>query len=1230
MRRLIMIKSARFVSFVLPIFVLSCLTSFLAPPVHAFSADVTSQASFDDLDNSFNGGNGIITPNDEGTSQLAWVEGPILASYMSMFKQYGDQKYLDKFIAQADQVLDLRDTVRNKSDYRGLTEPTWPAATRFTAGATTLLDANGVPTLEVRSALLFDASENELKISSGTTPNTFKLEAYTRANSVAAGGLHTVALNSTGRAWNAGNNYYGQLAFGTENRSLPFPADGVIDYYNVLDVAQAVSAGEFHSLALKTNGSVLSWGYNAYGQLGDGSTTNRSSAVKVSGLENVKQIASGYYHNLALKSDGTVWSWGYNNSGQLGDNSLTNRTVPVQVGSLSDIVAIAAGGYHSLALKSDGTVWAWGSNQFGQVGDGTTTNRLTPVQVSTLSNVSGLSGGLGHSLAVKNDGTVWSWGLNANGQLGNGTTGSSAAPVQVSSLSGVVQVAAGGYHSLAMKSDKSVWSWGANDQGQLGDGTTTQRLTGVQVSGLTANSIAAGKEHNIAITYDHRAAAWGKNDFGQLGNNSTTNAKLPVTFTNMERADTFNNLSMDPNSPNYVVKRVREGAHCTFDGMTNGISVKDLNSSSPIASRNPVYGQKSFVPLRMSFPVHTGLITYPMATFARVVYDTPALNGNPTYKAAADRFFQAAWDAASAHDHQWVENAINEGWYIYPKGAPMFVDGSENQFNHYLSLGKTYVELSQISGPHQAEALNKATRMANRYKNDFTYDDVKDAYIWTYYPKQSTTYTGWDERTSTTINHEYSACWPANEDMNKIPYAGIEVDFAVAAYDNGIVFNEKDMKRLANTFTRNVLTYESGQPKLYFAVDGSEGISPPTQELFATQWLKTAPWDNKIFHMYRKLFASSTSSVSLAHLAHFNEYARIAATKGVVQTWGSNAYGELGDGTTTSRSLTSALSIEGAAQVSSGEYHTLALNANGTVSAWGFNAYGQLGDGTTVNRSESVLVNALSDVISVKAGHYHSLALKSDGTVWSWGNNNSGQLGNGTLVNQSAPVQVTGLNNIVAIAAGGFHSFALKSDGTVWAWGSNTAGQLGDNSTVNRTSPIQVTGISNVEAIDASVGHSIALKKDGTVWTWGYNNHGQLGNGSTTNRSVPTQVSGLNKVTGIAAGGYHSIALKTDGTVYAWGANDKGQLGDGTNTERSVPALVSGLSDVKTLGAGLYHSAAVTYNGGSVWAWGDNSFGQLGDGTTTDRNAPVQTVGVSGIMHIEGGAYSTTALQFSR
>lgn len=193
------------------------------------------------------------------------------------------------------------------------------------------------------------------------------------------------------------------------------------------------------------------------------------------------QVAAGDYHSLALKSDGTVWAWGYNVCGQLGDGTTTSKTTPVQVFGLTGITAIAGGGYHSLALKSDGTVWAWGDNGYGQLGDGTITQRIAPVQVYGLTGITTIAAGNCHSLALKSNGTVWAWGWNGYGQLGDGTTTDKITPVQVSCLTGITTIAAGGISSLALKSDGTVWAWGDNYFGQLGDGTRTDRKIPVTV-----------------------------------------------------------------------------------------------------------------------------------------------------------------------------------------------------------------------------------------------------------------------------------------------------------------------------------------------------------------------------------------------------------------------------------------------------------------------------------------------------------------------------------------------------------------------------------------------------------------------------------------------------------------------------------------------------------------------------------------------------------------------------
>ena len=275
----------------------------------------------------------------------------------------------------------------------------------------------------------------------------------------------------------------------------------------------------------------------------------------------------------------------------------------------------------------------------------------------------------------------------------------------------------------------------------------------------------------------------------------------------------------------------------------------------------------------------------------------------------------------------------------------------------------------------------------------------------------------------------------------------------------------------------------------------------------------------------------------------------------------------------------------------------------------------------TINGDKSVTAVFTRQLAMVAAGYYHTLALKSDGTVWAWGDNEYGQLGDGTTTERSAPVHVQLLSGITGIAGGGRHTVALKNDGTVWAWGYNGSGQLGDGSNTDSSTPIPVLSLSGIAAIAAGDSHTVALKNDGTVWAWGYNGSGQLGDGSNTDSSTPVQVKDpfdpglfLAGVTAIAARGDHTVALMDDVTVWAWGANWSGQLGDGTNSDSSIPVQALSLTGVTAIAAGYAHTVALE-NDGSVWAWGANSGGRLGDGTYTDSSTPVQVKDLSDPHH---------------
>jgi alpha-tubulin suppressor-like RCC1 family protein len=272
----------------------------------------------------------------------------------------------------------------------------------------------------------------------------------------------------------------------------------------------AIAAGHKFSLALLRNGTVMAWGLNQYGQLGDGSTANSDVPVAVSGLKGVVAISAGYFHSLALLGNGTVMAWGNGDYGELDDGSFTNSDVPVAMSSVSGVGAVSAGGIHSLILLRNGTVMACGGNEYGQLGDGTVQRRDVPVAVQGLGAATAISAGMFHSLALLGNGTVMAWGFDHSGQLGDGTTNPrpNKTPVAVSGLSGVRAISAGvgsatasrtNGHSLALLSNGTVMAWGGNEDGQLGNGSTVNSDVPVAVSGLSGvKGISAGGFQSLA------------------------------------------------------------------------------------------------------------------------------------------------------------------------------------------------------------------------------------------------------------------------------------------------------------------------------------------------------------------------------------------------------------------------------------------------------------------------------------------------------------------------------------------------------------------------------------------------------------------------------------------------------------------------------------------------------------------------------------------------------------
>lgn len=356
---------------------------------------------------------------------------------------------------------------------------------------------------------------------------------------------------------------------------------------------------------------------------------------------------------------------------------------------------------------------------------------------------------------------------------------------------------------------------------------------------------------------------------------------------------------------------------------------------------------------------------------------------------------------------------------------------------------------------------------------------------------------------------------------------------------------------------------------------------------------------------------------------------------GTVWNWGTGSNGQLGDGNsgggvavTTPIQVTG---LENVTAVADGNGFALALKADGTVWGWGYNELGQLGDGTTTReRSRPVQTVGLTGVTAIATRSFFSMALKADGSVWTWGY--GGGIGSSTSVIRTTPVQLTGIANVTKLAVGGGHALMLKSDKTVWAVGGNSRGQLGDGTTTDQPFPVPVNGLTNVAAIAAGGDEfSMALKEDGTVWAWGINFNGQLGpGGGSTNfdpHPNPLQVTGLPAgMANIAAGQDFCLGLAGDGTVWGWGNDGNFQTGQGTGVGNNpTPKQIPNFNGVAALSGGQNHSVALKLDG-SVWTWGGNSEGQLGDGTTRMHSKPTQ---VSGLQTVSAPSLNPPTLGIS-
>jgi alpha-tubulin suppressor-like RCC1 family protein len=1041
---------------------------------------------------------------------------------------------------------------------------------------------------------------------------------------VAAGAQHSVVVKDDGTVWTWGANSNGQLGDGTTaGRRIPGQIAG-------LSGVTAVAAGAYHTLALSSDGHVRTWGANADGQLGDGSTTQRNSPVLLS-LTSIVAIAAGEYHSVALAGDGTVWIWGRNSTGQLGDGTLTKGTKPRAVPAIS-ASAIAAGAIHTAVVRTDGTVWAWGANGNGQLGDGSMTARLVPTQMMGVTGAALIAAGAYHTLVIRTDGSVWATGWNGCGPLGDGTTTQRTSPVAVS-VGIAATIAAGQYHSAARLADGTVWTWGCNASGQVGDGTTTNRLAPFEVAGLIASELTLGQSHTVARTADGVVLGWGANEGGQLGDGTTATRLTPISIS----AASYQWKVATPvfNLPGGTYTTTRT---VTLSTLTSGAAIHYTTTGADPTEGDPIATGALSIDRTMTVKAAAWKAGQPASNVATASYVLQV--ATPTFAPGAGTYSTAQLvamsDSTTAAVIRFTTDGTepNENSALYARALSVstsqtvkakafkadWAASATATAAYTLSYGTLAVPVSSPSGGQYANEVDVVLTASDGATIRYTTNGSDPT-------SASPAYTGPIHLSATTTlkAKAFRHDWTTSATLTNVytlKAATPTLSLSSGSYPFGTAVS--------------VLTATPGAVLRYTlsGVDPSSSdaaVSAGGSIRLANVTLKVSAWRTGFTtsDVATAVFTVDQPDVVPTVSAGGN-HSLLLRNDGTIWAWGANSSGQIGDGTKTQRTVPIIVAgVTGATAVAAGLSHSAALTSDGQVWTWGANGYGQLGDGSTTQNSLPRPVAGLTGILAVAAGQDFMLALRNDGTVWAWGQNANGQLGDGTTTQRTVPTIVPALSGISAIAAGASHSVALSSAGSVWTWGVNSSAQLGDGTTTQRVSPVLASGLTAVARIGAGWYHSLALGSDGTVWVWGQNSYGQLGDGTTTRRNVPTALASFGPVTDISGGQAHTVALDAAGGLWSWGGNGSGQLGNGSTGQTTSPALVTGLSGLAAVSAGQWHSLAVSSDG-VVWGWGLNGNAQVGDGTGVQRTRPVR-LSAAGFQWnvatptfgVAGGTYST-------
>ena len=894
-----------------------------------------------------------------------------------------------------------------------------------------------------------------------------------------------------------------------------------------------VSAGQSHSLAVGSDGNLYAWGNNQNGQLGDGTTTNRTASTSVAAPAGVRfvQAAAGGSHSMALDRDGRVWTWGNNEKEQLGrtpdDSNPADRPGPIASPAGVTFIAISAGADHSMAIDNEGNIWTWGDNQYNQLGFSTYTGSHdapapTPTGVGVPEAAfASVSAGTKHSIGLDVNGTAWTWGgrvtfivmvtdpetgrdfeelRSTNDDDLTGHTGYKPAPVDITLR--FTAVSAGDEHSLGVARDGTVRAWGHNEGGQLGRTPTGAEPAGRPgaVPGVTgASGVSAGRTHSAAMT-GSGIWTWGGNQYGQLGTQAS-NGAAPVRIPNPKGT---------PSGFSYT-GLCASGDRTLFVGSDWDVYASGANDSGQLG---------------------TG------TSDADAAHPNPAMVWRPVGSPVTGVLFGAKPSAAEVRRRA-------DGWHAAsprhrPETVPLTIRSAVGQArDEDTSLRFMYTgdmatltfttQHGRTPDAQQVPAGEPTRRPEDPSEAGWTFDgwfDGNVAYDFTQPLEHDTTVTARWHRTGR---------WVLSPDHGSEYGKDTVTLTAPAAPDI----------RLASVDTGGSTSLGIGSDgQLYAWGDNTQGqLGDGTTTRRTRPVPISRPGGSGDGFVWVQAAAGRTHSAAVG-------------SDGNLYAWGDNTQGQLGDGTTIRRTRPVRASRPAGTdstftwiRAAAGDGYTMALGSDDNLYAWGTLA-GGLGDtARTASGSRPVRVALPQDAPpafryeQITAGDTHAAAIGSDGQLYTWGANTHGQLGHddtGTPAAAAAvasdPRQPAGY---VQASAGGDHTLAIDWQGRLWAWGRLADGT--DTATPARIRPAGTADTYGFTHVSTGRNHSVATGQDHRTWTWGDNTSGQLGH-STGTPGTPTVIAGLN-ATLTASGGDTTIAIDTNGDTQAWGDNTNGQAG---------------------------------------------------------------------------------------